>query len=59
VRKCTEKEIYTPYGRLARGGGVQNPNLFFENDAECVKTFGKNSKKKRVRNIHAKNSEML
>jgi hypothetical protein len=41
-----------------RGGGVQNPNSFFENDAECVKTFGKNSKKW-VRNIHAKNSEVL
>ena len=26
-------------------GGVQNLNSFFENDAECVKTFGKNSKK--------------
>jgi hypothetical protein len=40
-------------------GGVQNLNSFFENDAECVKTFGKNSKKKWVRNIHAKNSEVL
>jgi hypothetical protein len=44
--KCTEKEIYTLYGRFARGGGVQNPNSFFKNDAECVKTFVKNSKKK-------------
>ena len=37
---------------------VQNLNSFFENDAECVKTFGKNSKKW-VRNIHVKNSEVL
>jgi hypothetical protein len=22
------------------GGGVQAPNSFFENDAECAKTFG-------------------
>jgi hypothetical protein len=56
--KCTEKEIYTLYGRFTQGGGVQNPNSFFENDAECVKTFGKNLKKW-VRNIHAKNSEVL
>jgi hypothetical protein len=26
-------------------GRVQNSNSFFENDAEYVKTFGKNSKK--------------
>ena len=26
-------------------GGVQNPNSFSENDADYVKTFGKNSKK--------------
>jgi len=45
VWKCTEKEIYTLYGRFTWGGGVQNPNSFFENNAECVKTFGKNSKK--------------
>jgi hypothetical protein len=31
---------------------------FFENDAECAKTFGKNLKKL-GRNIHAKNSEVL
>ena len=31
---------------LHGGGGVQNPNSFFENDAECVTTFGKNSNKK-------------
>jgi hypothetical protein len=26
-------------------GGVQNPNSFLENDAECAKTFDKNLKK--------------
>ena len=58
VEMCWKGNLYSIW-KVHRGGGVQNPNSFFENNAECVKTFGKNSKKKWVRNIHAKNSEVL
>jgi hypothetical protein len=39
-----------------REGGVQNSNSFFENDAECAKTFGKNSKNSNKKRIGQKYS---
>jgi hypothetical protein len=51
-----QKYIYILYIEGSHEEGT--PIHFFENDAECAKTFGKNLKKW-LGNIHAKISEVL
>ena len=56
--KCTEKEIFTLYGRFARGGGSKTSTHFLKTMQNVLKPLAK-IQKKWDRNIHAKNSEVL
>jgi hypothetical protein len=58
VWKCTEKEIYTLYGRFTQGEGSKTPTHFSKMMENVLKPLAK-IRKEWVRNIHAKNSEVL
>jgi hypothetical protein len=59
VWKCTEKDIYTLYGRFAGGGEKsKTPTHFSKMMQNVLKPLAK-IRKKWVRNIHAKKSQQI